>query len=261
MSRGYDDAVAPSDPDKTPLYPINSVDNAIRLLLMLGNRRTVRVSEVSAELNVVRSTAHRLLAMLSKHALAERDPQTKTYRAGPALIDLGLSVVRGIDVRALVRPHLERLCEKLGETAHLMVLEEDAVLFLDGVETDRLLRISPRIGTKIPAYSTAGGRALLAELAPEELGRLFPRPPQGAPRSRKAMAALLADVHERGFAVVAGDGEPDITSVATVLRTASGQVRGAIGVSAPTLRLEAAGPEEVAEQVLLTAREASADLP
>lgn len=62
-----------------------------------------------------------------------------------------------------------------------MVLKDDSVLFVDGVEAARLLRISARIGAKVPAYSTAGGRALLAELSSEQLDELYPRLPKGAP--------------------------------------------------------------------------------
>jgi DNA-binding IclR family transcriptional regulator len=117
-----------------------------------------------------------------------------------------------------------------------MVLEDDSVLFVDGVEAARLLRISVRIGAKVPAYFTAGDRALLAELPSEQLDELYPRLPRARPRSRRALVAVLAEIQAIGFSVVDDDGEPNTS----VLLTASGRVRGAIGVSALSQRLAGA---------------------
>ncbi|MBN9179024.1 MAG: helix-turn-helix domain-containing protein, partial [Microbacterium sp.] len=62
-----------------PQYPIESVDNALRLLILLGERTEVRLTDVSAELGVASSTAHRILAMLIWRGFARQDPRTKTY--------------------------------------------------------------------------------------------------------------------------------------------------------------------------------------
>ncbi len=60
----------PSPP--RPAHPISSVDNALRLLVILRDREEIRVSEASTEFGVARSTAHRLLAMLHSHGLVEQ---------------------------------------------------------------------------------------------------------------------------------------------------------------------------------------------
>jgi hypothetical protein len=49
---------------RVPQYPIESVDNALKVLLLLGERSELRLTEVSEYLGVASSTAHRLLAML-----------------------------------------------------------------------------------------------------------------------------------------------------------------------------------------------------
>src|SRR5215468_10787829 len=116
---------------EAPRYPIESVDNAIRLLLALHERGSISVVDGSRLLNVARSTAHRLLAMLQYRGLVQQDPVLKTYLPGPVLIEIGLSTVRSIDVRAYVGPHLERLVQDAGETAHLVVRRGASVMFLD----------------------------------------------------------------------------------------------------------------------------------
>ena len=73
---------------------------------------------------MAQSTAHRLMAMLAYHDFVRQDPFSRAYRAGPALIDVGLSVVRAMDIRSIARPFLEELMQQVGETVHLATLEE-----------------------------------------------------------------------------------------------------------------------------------------
>lgn len=71
----------PADPADGPAYRLNSVDHALRLLLLFRSRLSVRVSEVADYLNVARSTAHRLLGMLVLDA--GRRPVAAFAVAGP----------------------------------------------------------------------------------------------------------------------------------------------------------------------------------
>ncbi len=87
-------------PGAGPRYPIESVDNALKLLAVLGRRPSIGVSEASGYLGVARSTAHRLLAMLHHHRLVLQDPIRRTYSIGPALIELAMSALRDTDIRA-----------------------------------------------------------------------------------------------------------------------------------------------------------------
>ena len=60
-----------------PQYPIESVDNALKVLLLLGERSSLRLTDVSQYLGVATSTAHRLLAMLQYRGFVQQDPKSK----------------------------------------------------------------------------------------------------------------------------------------------------------------------------------------
>src|SRR3954463_615537 len=109
----------------TPQYPIESVDNALRVLLLLGERPSLRLTDVSQYLGVASSTAHRLLAMLQFRGYVRQDAATRSYVPGPTLDSLAFSLLRRLDVRNRARPVLERLNRELGETVHLGRLEGD----------------------------------------------------------------------------------------------------------------------------------------
>jgi DNA-binding IclR family transcriptional regulator len=108
---------------KPPNYPIESVDNALRLLLSLLERQSMTVSDASELLGVAPSTAHRLLAMLQYRGFVDQDKLTKRYRSGPVLLKLGLTAVRQMDLRQHARPVLERLSKEIAETVNLVVLQ------------------------------------------------------------------------------------------------------------------------------------------
>ena len=76
---GSSAAADPPAESLAPQYPIESVDNALRLLLLLGEQPQVRLSEASRYLGVASSTAHRLLAMLAYRGFVRQDPVSKAY--------------------------------------------------------------------------------------------------------------------------------------------------------------------------------------
>ena len=82
-------------------------------------------------------------------------------------------MLRRYDVRD-PRGHTSNPLERAGETTHLLVLAGADSLFVDGVEGSRSVRTTTRQGASFPAHSTSGGKALLAELARDELQALYP---------------------------------------------------------------------------------------
>lgn len=241
-----------------PKHPIGSVDNAIRLLLLLRRQSSIRVSEASEQLGVVPSTAHRLLAMFEYYGLVEKDPRSKQYSPGPALLALGLSVVRH-DVRAQLNPVMRSLVEETGETVHLLVLEGTNSLFLDAIECDKPVRTTSRVGLIRPAHCTSGGKALLAELSDEEILRRYPDEElpgvtSDSIRTRRGLVEELARVREDGYAVSNRENEPDIYAVAGVIRTREGVSVGALSVSCPISR----STEERSREIVASLNRAAA---
>ena len=137
-----------AEPGREPAYPIASVDNALRLLMLFRAEPRVRLSDASEHLGVAHSTAHRLMAMLAYHGFVRQEPDSRAYVAGPALVEIGLAAVRQLDIRRHARPVLESLASSLGETVHLAVLEGGNVRYLDAVESSRALRVggADRVG-------------------------------------------------------------------------------------------------------------------
>lgn len=243
-----------SEPGPRPQYPIESVDKALQMLKLFGDRKQLRLSDVRDALEVTQSRAHRLMAMLVYHGFVAQDQLTRTYRPGPALVDLGLSVVRGMDLRSVARPVLEELSTELGETVGLGVLEGSQVRFIDGVESELTLRVASRAGKVLPAHATSIGKALLAELPEPTLRALYSneRLPAVTAKTivrRSALEENLKQVRERGYAVNASESEEGVSSVAMPIRDPARGVIAAISVAAPVGRMPAAEIQTVVERL------------
>jgi DNA-binding IclR family transcriptional regulator len=202
------------------------------------------------------------MAMLLYHGFVEQDPGSKVYRAGSALTEIGLAVVRDMDVRAVARPIMEALVRDLDETVHLGTLDRTELIFLDSVESTRMVRVGSRMGYRLPAHLTAIGRAVLAFLPPERLLALYPSAivaggPGRADMKRKTLLELLAQVADEGYAVAVGEVEDEVGAIAMpIVRVQGGVPAAAIGVSAPLSRFN----DHTLEQVLPQLRQAVAEV-
>jgi DNA-binding IclR family transcriptional regulator len=241
-----------------PSYPIESVDNALKLLGMFRKRQLIRVSEASVELGIARSTAHRLLAMLQYHGFVRQDPLTRAYVVGRALLDVGLSAVRGLDVRTLARAELERLCRDVDETVTLTVLDGRSALTVDSVEGTRSLRVGSRTGITVPAHCTSAGKALLAALPPEDVRALLSgvRLEATTPRTLTRLADLERDldrIRARGYATSFEEREAGVASVAAAIDARSLGQLAAIGIDAPASRMGRRETASLGEAVAVAA--------
>lgn len=247
----------------TPAYPVGAADTVLRVLLLLGERRELRVSEAAARLGIAKSTAHRMLAMLVYHGLALRD-ERRVYRPGAALRQLGGPPGPPPDLVTAVHPVLRALAAATGETAHLMVLEGNGVRFVDGVEGPQTLRVGTRVGMLLPAHATSGGKALLAELPPDQLAVLYPHGlPRGAAAGATDYGQLCRDlsaVKRRGYGSNSEESERGVSAVGTVVRDRAGRAVAAIAVAAPASRCPRGRLRELAPQVTAAAAASSADL-
>ncbi len=243
-----------------PKYPIESVDKALRLLLLIGERSSLGVSEASRELGVAVSTAHRLLAMLQHHGLVDANPDEGTYRVGRGLVHLGMAGLPQMCLRNVARPFVEGLVDRVGETAHLVALRGDEVFFVDCVESSHAIRASSRVGKVLPAHATACGKAVLAQLDREEVLSLLPHERLTAvtPRTITSRPRLLREldaVRERGYAVNRFESEEGLVAIAAAIDEPGRAVRASVTVAGPQERIKAARIDEIGRALIHAATE------
>lgn len=233
-----------------PQYPIESVDNALRILLLLGERNELRLTDVAEYLHVATSTAHRLLAMLQYRGFMRQDPRTRAYLPGTALTGVAFSILQRFDVREVLHPFVESLNLDLGETVHLAILDGSTVRFIDAIESPKATRVTSRLGKQMPANCTSTGKALLSTLTNEEIDRLYPAEelPQLTPNSigtRSGLKKELEKVRRLGYATSNQESEDGVCSVSVAFPPTHTPIRLAFNVSVPVYRMT----DEVGEHI------------
>lgn len=227
---------------KRPAHAIDSVENALRLLVLLQERESVRIVDAAKDLGVAPSTAHRLMATLVYRGFARQDDHRR-YLAGPNL-RLDASQNPTHTLVAAVRQPLQELATATGETANLVELVGRSAEFLYSVEGPQLLRIGDRAGSVLPANISAGGLAALSGLPESSVAELF----RGGSTRRGGnglnahelphLFTELSQVRARGYALNLGRTEHELAAVGAPVRL-SGQHRAlAISLSAPLSRAE-----------------------
>src|SRR5699024_5968575 len=144
------------------------------LMEMVRDHGRVRLSVAAELLGVSGSTAHRLLAMLAYRGYVAQDA-SRRYVPGPAMGLPPTGAPWSTELRHRAAPHLEALVGAVDESTNLVVRAGTDVRFLTTVEGSRSTRVGGRQGVSLPARSASGGKALLAELAPQHVERLYRR--------------------------------------------------------------------------------------
>jgi DNA-binding IclR family transcriptional regulator len=228
------------------------VDNALRLLGLFCEQRSIRIAEAGQAIGVARSTALRLMQMLAYHGYVIQDAESRAYVVGPELIRMAVAVVRDLDIRSIAKPVMLEMLDALCETVHLSIRQGPEILFIDSVESRKSLRVGTRTGQKMPAHATAAGKVLLADLDQEHLRALYPEPSLEARTtrtitSRRDLEAQLEAVREQGYAVNVGESEDEVSSVAVPVIDVRKRVRAALAIAAPRVRLDIAEAPAIAQ--------------
>jgi DNA-binding IclR family transcriptional regulator len=197
------------------------------------------LSRLATELNLPKSTAHRILSALERRGMLSRMSGEAEYRLGPKLIVLGGRALRAVDVRELARPELESISKRTGEDTSLECLVGWEVLLLHEERGQSILGLGSPVGTLWPAHATATGKVLLAH-AREPL----PEPPGGLRAltehtivSWDEWNATLSEIRERGFATNMEELEYGYTAIAAAVRDQTGRAVAAISIGGPIHRM------------------------
>lgn len=221
---------------------MKSVRNALLILRQFTHDRSEHgVTALSRALDMDKGSVHRHLRELEAMRFIERDPETRHYRLGLAVVELAgvrLSQMRFVDV---AKPHLAWLWRETGETVQLSILEGESVFYLAILESPQPIRVASRVGERTPLHATAAGKVLLAHLSDERREQILAGPLRSlTPRTvtdPKQLRAELRILRQRGYAIDEEGFIPHLRAAAAPVRDSSGEVVAAVAVGGPSMRV------------------------
>jgi IclR family transcriptional regulator, acetate operon repressor len=250
---------------RTPRGSVQSVDRALTLLELLARSTGgTPLSELAAGARLNISTCHHLLATLVKWGYVAKVPGRR-YALGARGLHLGQAFLKQVDLPRRAQPLIERISAETGETAHLAVLQGDAIITLLRREGRHAVRVDTGVlGTSDAPHATATGKAMLAWLPEHETRRIL---------ASKAMTRFtpstitdpdrlieeLRLVRRNGHAIDREEFQPGVICVGAAVRDHLGTVVGAISASTPTLRATEEHLALMRDSVMAAARALSAE--
>jgi IclR family pca regulon transcriptional regulator len=279
LRRPVPDAPAPTGPDATGPDAawaaeakqrlgrdfVESLARGLAVLTVFGpGRAELNLTDIAAATGLARATARR--ALITLEHLGYVASRGRGFRLTPRVLALGFPPLSHLTLAEIATPHMRALSAQLHDSVSLTVLDGDDIRYTARVATSRVMSVNISVGTRFPAFATSMGRVLLAGLAPAEraallaradLAPLTPRTVTGADR----LGALLDDVRHQGHALVDGELEEGLRSVAVPVRDLAGQVVAAVNVATHSSRRDLDRvTDEVLPALLATASRIEADL-
>ncbi|CAM5438740.1 putative HTH-type transcriptional regulator KipR [Streptomyces afghaniensis 772] len=194
-------------PDRTA----PTIQTVQRAALILGSftvgKPHMSLNEITARLGASKATAHRYTKALRAANLLRYDERTSLYSLGPQVLTLATAARAGLPIVAAAEPYMEELVRRIDETIVLSVWDGESATVVRSVDnTDHMVRISVRVGSRLNLTSSAQGRVFLAFLPPEQVPTL--------PRSvrKSELNEELEAIRKHGLSV----NSPTVNGVRTV---------------------------------------------
>lgn len=147
----------------TKRYQAPIVKKAFDILTAISRSgKGLRISDISACLDISKSTVHGITAALEEQGAIRRDLVSKRYTIGLTLMELGKAAYERVDIIQTARPIMQTLMEQCNESVFLGIRNQDHATVIDIVESTKDFKISSPIGTALPLLAGAVGKAFLA---------------------------------------------------------------------------------------------------
>jgi DNA-binding IclR family transcriptional regulator len=223
-------------------YIVPAVDRAIHILSLLKTeKREMTIVEIAAATGWHKSSIYKLLLTLDHHGLLSRDPVTKRYSLGVALIEYGRAVLDGFDIQHAARPSLETLKQYSGGSTAVSILRGTKMTLVEAAESTAQVRVSLTVGMTTSATATSHGKAVLAFLPESQLNEIV-RIEGFAKNTKKSITnpglyrADLEAVRKRGYAIDFEEFEEGIVGISAPVFASKGVV-GAIMIVLPAFKM------------------------
>ncbi len=241
---------------------VQSIERVFDILELLSHEpKGMNLTKIGTQLDLHKSTVHRLLSVLKKRGYIEKDEESSRYRLGPGFVELSSLFLNSIELKTEAEPLLRKLSQITGNTTFLATLQGVEVVYLDKVEQYNSIRKYCVIGQRRPVYCTALGKALVMNKPAAEIRELFKDVAleKLTATTHRTVDSLLRDLEAcraRGWSMDNEEFEPDTRCCAAPVLDYRGSVVAAVSAVWSTYS-DGITFERVAPHVVEAAREIS----
>jgi IclR family acetate operon transcriptional repressor len=249
-------------PHPKPTNLVQPIERVSMILEMVGqNPQGMSIRDLSTGLNLPKGTIHRILSSLSYFGYIRQDPETKIYFLGLKLMELSAQLSGQLDFRKVAEPVLKELAEKTKQTAHMVIMDRNEVVYVEKIETQQPaggLKMASRVGSRNPVHSSAVGKVLLSYYSGEALEDFLTE--KGLPRRTAntitdpdAFRSHLQSVRSQGYAMDDEENEQGIRCLGAPIFDGKGSPVAAVSVSGPAFQMTRKYVQEVIKREVMEA--------
>ncbi len=236
-------------------YTVPALERAFQIIDMLERSSLgLTKSEIARRLDLPYSSIFNLLTTLEENRYARKDSESGKYYLGPRLVNGERLMTDEGALRREAVPVMRELIGGTSFTSHLAVLRGEDAIYIEKQEPEGFFRLNTWVGQRVYIHTSAVGKALACELTKDDAQSLWKR---GLPRrtaksatSFRAFWAELRRTRERGYALDDEEDQVGGRCVAAPIRSASGIIIAAIGVSAVAEHLPASEMDALGRKIL-----------
>ncbi|HEY0294490.1 MAG TPA: IclR family transcriptional regulator [Bordetella sp.] len=243
-----------------------SVGKCFQLLECLNAaQRPLTLTELVQQSGLERSAAQRFAHTLRELGYLRQHPQTRAYALSSRMLEFGHTVMMTHSIKEVADPHLLWLNQRCSETVNLMELEGREIVYVSRYPSVHPVSVNLHVGSRLPAFCTAAGRAMLAFMPEPQVLDIFKGPRQAMTQHTvtdiDALQAILAQVRQDGYVINNQEAFIGDISLAAPIMNAEQHVLGAINIAVPSPRWSVEkSRKELAPLVLDCARRISREL-
>lgn len=241
-------------------YTVPALERAFQIIDMLERSSLgLTKSEISKRLDLPYSSIFNLLNTLEENRYARKDAETGKYYLGPRLVSPDRLVADEAALRRESAPIMQELIDGTSFTSHLAVLRGGDAVYIEKREPVGFFRLNTWVGQRVYIHTSAVGKALVCELTKDEVKDLWKRGlPQRTPKTVTSFRSYWTELkatRERGYALDDEEDQIGGRCVAAPIRTVSGKIIAALGVSAMADHLPTAEMPALGERLLAKIQE------
>lgn len=225
----------------SPLF-MGSLAKCFQVLEALNTAgRAVGLTELAQLAGLDRSGVQRITHTLRVLGYLRQDPASKAFRLSGRMLEFGYTMLATNELRERAQPHLEVLNRRTSETVNLMELEGDEIVYVSRFPSLHAVSVDLHVGSRLPAFCTAAGRAILSHMDPAEaFARLKGARRTGMTRftvtDLPGLRQALEAAREQGYALNDQEAFIGDISVAAPLLDRRGHPLGAVNIAVASPR-------------------------
>lgn len=214
---------------------IQSIQRAMTIIELFRSEKNLSLTEISQMTGLTKTTVYGIVETLVSGGYLEQDEITKQYSLGITLMEMGSLYGDRLDLRSVAMPYMHELEKATGEAVQLGCIRGGDVVFLARTLTVNYMKIIANQSGTIPAYCSAIGKAIMANMQPEkqescirnlQFEKLTPNTITDAEQLRQELKAIRS----KGYSFDNGENNINVFGIGVPIFTRNGKVVAGISL-------------------------------